>query len=84
MTMQNNTGGNETEFISKESFTTLGITRDFIWYESEILKREMAQWENRFTRLIKIMEERHKEHEKMIDDLIAENRKLKLKMKESK
>jgi hypothetical protein len=84
--MQNNTGKNDPampEFINKESFTTLGITRDFIWFESEILLREMSQWENRLKRLVKVMEERHKDQEKMIDDLIAENKQLKKQLKEN-
>jgi len=70
------------EFVNKGSVTTLGITRDFIWFESEILLREMGQWENRLKRLVKVMEERHKDQEKMIDDLITENKQLKKQLKE--
>jgi hypothetical protein len=83
--VQNNTGKNDPaipEFINKESFTTLGITRDFIWFESEILLREMRQWENRLTRLVKVMEERHKDQEKMIENIMSENRQLKKQLKD--
>lgn len=69
--------------IDKEqSFTQLGITPDFIWYESEILLRDMGAWESRFKRLVSVMEQRHKDHLHMIDGLLREVRALKQKLKE--
>ena len=69
--------------INKEqSFTQLGITADFIWYESEILARDMSAWESRFKRLVSTMESRHKEHLQMIDGLLHEVKVLKQQLKE--
>lgn len=66
----------------EQSFTQLGITPEFIWYESEILVRDMGAWESRFKRLVSVMEQRHKDHLKMIGDLMKENRTLKQKLQE--
>ena len=76
----NNSGGNDPnlpEFIVKETVSVQGITEDFVWYESEILLRDMAAWGSRFKRLVEVMEARHKEHLRIIDTLLSENRKLK-------
>lgn len=65
------------EFIIKETFSVQGITEDFVWYESEILLRNMSEWSSRFKRLVEVMEARHKEHLRIIETLLNENRKLK-------
>lgn len=76
----NTTGNNDPavpEFIVKDSVTVQGITEDFIWYESEILMRDMGAWGSRFKRLVETMEARHKEHLHMIDGLLHEIKLLK-------
>jgi hypothetical protein len=78
--VSNNSGRNDPqipEFIVKETVSVQGITEDFIWYESEILMRDMAAWSSRFKRLVETMESRHKEHLRIIGTLLAENTKLK-------
>lgn len=67
---------------NEQSFTQLGITPDFIWYESEILLRNMGAWESRFKRLVSVMEQRHKDHLQMIDGLLHEVKVLKQQLKE--
>jgi hypothetical protein len=70
------------EFYVKDSIETEGITENFIWYESEILRKDMRMWMNRFDKLVKVMEARHKEHVKMLQDVMYENHSLKKKLKE--
>jgi len=63
-----------------KSRTTLGITPDFIWYESAMIRTEvnavMARNLARFEHLVRVMEERDKEKNDMIDDLLNKNRNL--------
>jgi hypothetical protein len=80
----NTTGKNDPavpEFILKDSVTVQGITEDFIWYEADILMRDMGAWGSRFKRLVETMEARHKEHLHMIDGLLHENKLLKEQLK---
>jgi len=58
---------------------TEGITDDFVWYETDRLLRDMSAWESRMKKLSSVMEARHKEHLKMISDLLDENTQLKKK-----
>ena len=81
----NTTGKNDPavpEFILKESVTVQGITEDFIWYESEALRRDMSAWSSRFNRLVETMEARHKEHLRIIETLLNEIKTLKGKKDE--
>jgi hypothetical protein len=68
--------------IKEQSVTVEGITSDYVWYNSEILMQKMDAWKHEFKRVIKVMEDRHNEHLKMIDDLLRENKSLKNKLKE--
>ena len=68
----------------KESHVVEGVTEDFIWYEASILRRDMRAWQNRFEKLVNVMEARYKDQNKMIkhymdkcDDLQVEVSKLK-------
>lgn len=61
------------EFKIKEEITVEGITPDYVSYNSKILMRDMDSWKFRFERIVKIMEDRHNEHLKMVNDLLAEN-----------
>lgn len=72
------------EFNIKENIEVPGITADHVWYETDRLLAAMSDWHSRFKRLSSVMEARHKEHLKIIDDLLAENRKLKEQLKEKK
>jgi hypothetical protein len=73
---------NPEEFYVKDSIEFEGITENFIWYESEILRKDMRMWMNRFDKLVKVMDARHKEHVKMLQDLMYENHNLKKQLKE--
>lgn len=85
MNIQNTTGKSDPEipeFIIKDSLTVQGISDDFVWYESEILLRDMGAWESRFKHLVSVMEARRKEHMQMIDGLLHEVKVLKQQLKE--
>ena len=70
------------EFNLKDSITVEGITDDYIWYHSELLTNQMKTWEINFRKLVNIMEARHKEHIKMLQSVMEENRDLKKQLKE--
>lgn len=70
------------EFNIKDSITVEGITDDYIWYHSELLTNQMKTWEINFRKLVNIMEARHKEHIKMLQSVMEENRDLKKQLKE--
>lgn len=66
------------EGLSREqSFTQLGVTPEFIWYEASILKRDMDGWAVRLQRLVDVAEQRHNDMNKMLGDVMRENRGLK-------
>ena len=60
-----------------------GITADYVWYQSKILTNKMSQWQLEFDRVVGVMEARHKEHLKIIGDLLDEIKKLKGEKDES-
>ena len=60
-----------------------GITEDYVWYQSQILTNKMNQWQLEFDKVVGVMEARHKEHLKIIGDLLDEIKKLKEKANES-
>lgn len=64
----------------KEDVTVEGITEDYVWYNSKQLISGMQSWQNQFERMVKVMENRHAEHLKIIDDLIRQNNALKRKL----
>jgi hypothetical protein len=65
------------KFRIKDSITVEGITEDYVWYQAKLLTEKMSAWENSFARLVSVMEARHKEHLRIIDDLLREIKKLK-------
>jgi hypothetical protein len=67
------------EFISKDNITVEGITEDYVWYHSKKLIDDMQSWQFKLEQLVKVMESRHKEHLKMVNDLLNENRMLRSK-----
>jgi predicted 2-oxoglutarate/Fe(II)-dependent dioxygenase YbiX len=60
-----------------------GITEDYVWYQSQILTNKMKEWQLEFDKVVGVMEARHKEHLKIIGDLLDEIKKLKEKANES-
>lgn len=68
--------------ITEQSVTTEGITADYVWYESKQLLAKLDAWKWDFKRVVKVMDDRHAEHLKMIDGLLRENKALKEKLKE--
>jgi hypothetical protein len=68
------------EFEIKDNITIEGITPDFVSYNAKLLVRDMDSWKYKFERIVKVMEDRHEEHLKMISELLAENHALKRKL----
>ena len=66
----------------KDNITVDGITEDYVWYHSKQLIDDMQGWQFKFEQVVRVMESRHKEHLKMIDDLIRQNKFLNVKLKE--
>ena len=60
-----------------------GISEDYVWYQSQILTNKMKYWQMEFDKVVGVMEARHKEHLKIIGDLIDEIVELKEKANES-
>ena len=73
---------NSKEFEIKDFVSVMGITEDFVWYETDRLLRDMTMWQSRFRRMSETMENRHKEHLKIIDSLMQEIKKLKQELKD--
>ena len=68
------------QFELKDNITIEGITPDFVSYNAKLLVRDMDSWKYKFERIVKVMEDRHEEHLKMISELLAENHALKRKL----
>jgi hemerythrin-like domain-containing protein len=56
-----------------------GITEEYVWYNSKLLINKMSSWQTEFEKVVMVMEARHKEHLKIIGDLLDEIKKLKEK-----
>lgn len=69
-------------FVPEESVTVEGITEDYVWYHAKILSAKMSQWDTDFQKLVNVMESRHKEHLRMLQDALQENRILRIRLKE--
>ena len=54
-----------------------GITEEYVWYNSKILINKMSSWKTEFEKVVLVMEARHKEHLKIISNLLDEINKLK-------
>ena len=68
------------EFIKEikyETYVTEGITEDYVWYKSKLLINKMNDWQTEFEKVVNVMEARHKEHLKIISNLLDEIKKLK-------
>ena len=73
---------NDEQEINYEAFTTEGVTADYVWWNAKVLTNKMSDWKHDFERVVNVMEARHKEHLKIIDDLLIEIEQLKKKLKE--
>ena len=73
---------NDEQEIKYEAFTTEGVTADYVWWNAKVLTNKMSDWKHDFERVVNVMESRHKEHLKIIDDLLLEIEQLKKKLKE--
>jgi hypothetical protein len=70
------------EFALKDGVTFEGITEDYSWYEADRLRRDMQAWSARFEKVVNVLEARHKEHIKMLQQVMEENRELKNQLKD--
>ena len=70
------------QYEIKDSITVEGITNEYVWYHAKILSAKMSQWDNDFQKLVKVMEDRHQEHLRMLEDALQENRILRRRLKE--
>ena len=61
----------------KESHMAEGISADFVWYEAAMIRNSLEASLHRFDKVVSVMEARHKEHIKMLQDVMQENRYLK-------
>ena len=68
--------------LSKESYTTSGVLEDFVQYEVDRIAQEIANVKSRLQHLGSVMESRHRDNLKIIDDLMRQNKDLKAKLKE--
>ena len=69
-------------FVVKNNITVEGITENFVWYESQILREAMRSWSYKFEKVVRVMETRHKEHLQMLATVMDENAALKKQLKE--
>ena len=69
-------------FEIKDNIYVEGISEDYVWYESKLLLDSMKNWQFKFEKIVSVMENRHKEHLAMIDDLINKNKTLKNRLKD--
>jgi len=69
-------------FHIKESHMAEGISADFVWYEASMIRNAMEASLHRFDKVVSVMEARHKEHIKMLQDVMDENRDLKARIKD--
>lgn len=71
------------EVLSQESYTTTGVLEDFVQYEVDRISQEIAGIKSRVQHLGSVMESRHRDNLKIIDDLMRQNKELKAKLKEN-
>jgi hypothetical protein len=87
MTMKSTTPSVEdiakTVGVEVESHTALGTTPEFAWYEVDVLLKDMQQtrmWESRIKRLVDVMTAHRVQQDKMIAQLMDQNRDLKVRL----
>jgi len=70
------------QYEIKDSVTVEGITNEYVWYHAKILSAKMSQWDIDFQKLVKVMEDRHQEHLRILEDALQENLILRIRLKE--
>ena len=70
------------QYEIKDNVMVDGITEDYVWYHAKLLQEKMTHWQLDFEKLVGVMESRHKEHLRMLDRAMEENRILKRQLKE--
>jgi hypothetical protein len=72
------------EFIKsyEDRVVVEGTGADYIWYNARLLTQKMSSWAMDFEKVVSVMEARHKEHIKMLQDVMDENAQLKKQLKE--
>ena len=70
------------EALGRESYTTTGVLEDFVQYEVDRILQEISGIKSRIQHLGSVMESRHRDNLKIIDDLMRQNKELKAKLKE--
>ena len=70
------------QYEIKENVMVEGITEDYVWYHAKLLQEKMTHWQLDFDKLVGVMESRHKEHLRMLNSAMEENRILKRQLKE--
>jgi hypothetical protein len=70
--------------VDVESHTSYAVTPDFVWYEADILKRDMAAWQSRFTRLVEIVEQQRKSSDRVLQQVMDDNATLRKQLKQLK
>ena len=70
------------QYEIKDNVMVDGITEDYVWYHAKLLQEKMTHWQLDFEKLVGVMESRHKEHLRMLNSAMEENRILKRQLKE--
>lgn len=63
-------GVNETEVVSQ------GITPQFVWYESTLIRNDFQQAMARFERLVRVMDDRQADNNRVLAQVVDDNRRL--------
>jgi len=70
------------QFEIKDNITIEGITENYVWYNGSLLKQKMSSWSTELDKLISVMESRHKEHIKMLREVMSENDRLRRQIRD--
>jgi len=65
----------------KDEVISQGITDDDAWHQMEALSKRLDDFKYEFKRVLSVMEERRSDHLIMIECLLRENVRLRLKLK---
>lgn len=63
--------------MSEETEIYEGITEDFVWYEGEMILKDLQEAENRIVRVLRALHERMNERDTAFRNLLDEYEKMK-------
>lgn len=63
--------------MSEETEIYEGITEDFVWYEGEMILKDLRKAENRIVRVLRALHERMNERDTAFRNLLDEYEKMK-------